>query len=316
MLARHGYGVLALDNPGNGESEGHSNGLGDNAQPAIRAGPRLARAAARRRSATASPASALSLGGEVLLEAAARDRRLARRRRRRRDPPDGRRGTSPIPGPPERVEGWLMLPDGPRRLGHAALAVAASASCRASRRDRCCSSPSGGFPAEIPASRRYRDAGGRSVAAVEAAGHGPHRRAAHASGRVRAAHRRRSSTGRWRAGNGTIAGVDDPFRLFLVVRRDALTTSPRRRARRRRRGPLRPHVRRRRALRGGHRRVAGAPRQGHAPRAARPVARAARGRAARVAGDPEGESVAALPPRRRSERGPLLERMQAMTSAL
>ena len=33
MLARHGYGVLALDNPGNGESEGHSNGLGDNAQP-------------------------------------------------------------------------------------------------------------------------------------------------------------------------------------------------------------------------------------------------------------------------------------------
>jgi pimeloyl-ACP methyl ester carboxylesterase len=24
MLARHGYGVLALDNPGNGESEGHS----------------------------------------------------------------------------------------------------------------------------------------------------------------------------------------------------------------------------------------------------------------------------------------------------
>jgi hypothetical protein len=32
MLAAHGYGVLAFDNPGNGESEGHSNGLGDNAQ--------------------------------------------------------------------------------------------------------------------------------------------------------------------------------------------------------------------------------------------------------------------------------------------
>src|SRR5205085_12101132 len=29
-----------------------------------------------------------------------------------------------------------------------------------------------------------------------------------------------------------------------------------------------------------------------------------------------GDEVAALPPRRRSERGPLLERMQAMTSAL
>jgi hypothetical protein len=38
MLARHGYGVLALDNPGNGESDGHSNGLGDNAQPWIAPG--------------------------------------------------------------------------------------------------------------------------------------------------------------------------------------------------------------------------------------------------------------------------------------
>jgi hypothetical protein len=35
-----------------------------------------------------------------------------------------------------------------------------------------------------------------------------------------------------------------------------------------------------------------------------------------VAGDPEGEAVAALTPRRRSERGPLLERLQAMSSAL
>jgi peptidyl-tRNA hydrolase len=35
-----------------------------------------------------------------------------------------------------------------------------------------------------------------------------------------------------------------------------------------------------------------------------------------LAGDPDGEAVIALPPRRRSERGPLLERMQAMTSAL
>jgi peptidyl-tRNA hydrolase len=35
-----------------------------------------------------------------------------------------------------------------------------------------------------------------------------------------------------------------------------------------------------------------------------------------LAGDPDGECVLALPPRRRSERGPLLERMQAMTSAL
>jgi peptidyl-tRNA hydrolase len=35
-----------------------------------------------------------------------------------------------------------------------------------------------------------------------------------------------------------------------------------------------------------------------------------------IAGDPNGESAVALPPRRRSERGPLLEQMQAMTSAL
>ena len=35
-----------------------------------------------------------------------------------------------------------------------------------------------------------------------------------------------------------------------------------------------------------------------------------------VAGDHDGGAVAALPPRRRSARGPVLERMQAMTSAL
>jgi peptidyl-tRNA hydrolase len=35
-----------------------------------------------------------------------------------------------------------------------------------------------------------------------------------------------------------------------------------------------------------------------------------------LAGDPDGAAVAALPPRRRSQRGPLLERLQAMNSAL
>jgi peptidyl-tRNA hydrolase len=35
-----------------------------------------------------------------------------------------------------------------------------------------------------------------------------------------------------------------------------------------------------------------------------------------IAGDPEGEAVVALPPRRRSARGPLLERLQAMSTAL
>jgi hypothetical protein len=35
-----------------------------------------------------------------------------------------------------------------------------------------------------------------------------------------------------------------------------------------------------------------------------------------LAGDPDGESVVALPPRRRSERGPVLERLQAMSTDL
>ena len=35
-----------------------------------------------------------------------------------------------------------------------------------------------------------------------------------------------------------------------------------------------------------------------------------------LAGEAEGEAVVALPPRRRSQRGPLLERLQAMSSAL
>jgi hypothetical protein len=76
MLARHGYGVLALDNPGNGESEGHSSGLGDNAQPGLTAGLDYL---SRRPDVDPGRIAGfgLSLGGEVLLEAAARDHRLA-----------------------------------------------------------------------------------------------------------------------------------------------------------------------------------------------------------------------------------------------
>ena len=111
--------------------------------------------------------------------------------------------------------------------------------------------------------------------------------------------------------------MDDPFRLFLVVRRNALTT----------------------LARGGElagaaavdcvRTFAGDERFAEDISAwrQRPGKVALRARPAQwremladephvVSGDPEGEAVAALPPRRRSERGPLLERMQAMTSAL
>jgi hypothetical protein len=35
-----------------------------------------------------------------------------------------------------------------------------------------------------------------------------------------------------------------------------------------------------------------------------------------LAGDPDGEAAVAIPPRRRSERGPLLERLQAMSTEL
>jgi uncharacterized protein len=75
MLARHGYGVLALDNPGNGESEGHSNGLGYNAQPAVDAALRWL---SRRRDVDPQRIAGFgsSLGAEVLLEAAAREPRL------------------------------------------------------------------------------------------------------------------------------------------------------------------------------------------------------------------------------------------------
>jgi pimeloyl-ACP methyl ester carboxylesterase len=170
MLARHGYGVLALDNPGNGESEGHSNGLGDNAQAGLDGGLDWL---ARRPDVDPHRIAGfgLSLGGEVLLEAAARDRRLAA------VVSDG--ATRPMdadrvlrPGTVERAQRWLtgqvvrgvsgMEPSRslvgfmPRIAPRPVLLVAGS-----------------GFPAEIPASRLYQRAGGENVAlwALPDAGH-------------------------------------------------------------------------------------------------------------------------------------------------
>lgn len=75
LVAEHGYGVLVLDLPGHGASDGHANLLGANAQPAIAAAfDWLTRRRGIRPDRIAG--FGMSLGGEVLLEAAARDRRL------------------------------------------------------------------------------------------------------------------------------------------------------------------------------------------------------------------------------------------------
>ena len=160
MLARHGYGVLALDNPGNGESDRHSNGLGDNAQPAIAAGldylehrPEV--------NPERIAGFGLSLGGEVLLDAAAHDRRLAAVvSDGAARPVDGDKANPK--GGLEGALGWLtmhsvraisgmktspsLLGMMPRIAPRPVLLVAGS-----------------GFPDEIPASRLYRDAGGATV---------------------------------------------------------------------------------------------------------------------------------------------------------
>jgi pimeloyl-ACP methyl ester carboxylesterase len=76
LLARHGYGVLAIDLPGHGESDGHSSELGANAQPAVDAALDYLQ-----RRPDVDPARiagfGVSLGGEVLLEGTSYDSRLA-----------------------------------------------------------------------------------------------------------------------------------------------------------------------------------------------------------------------------------------------
>jgi uncharacterized protein len=160
MLARHGYGVLALDNPGNGESDGHSNGLGDNAQPAIAAGLDYL---AHRPDVDPERIAGfgLSLGGEVLLDAASRDRRLAA------VVSDG--AARPVDGDKARPKGtlegaigWLTM-----RSVRAVSGMKTSPSL-IPMMSRIAPRPvllvaGGGFPDEIPASRLYRDAGGPTV---------------------------------------------------------------------------------------------------------------------------------------------------------
>lgn len=105
---------------------------------------------------------------------------------------------------------------------------------------------------------------------------------------------------------------DDPLRMYLVVRRGAVES-----------------IERGGELAGAAavacvRRFADDPRMTEwRPRPGKVTLRARGGQWPRVlaephaiAGDPDGPSVVALPPRRRSERSDLLEQMQAMTSAL
>jgi uncharacterized protein len=76
LLARHGYGVLAIDLPGHGESDGHSSELGANAQPAVDAAVDYLQSRPDV-DPTRIAGFGASLGGEVLLEGASYDARLA-----------------------------------------------------------------------------------------------------------------------------------------------------------------------------------------------------------------------------------------------
>ena len=158
MLARAGYGVLALDNPGNGESDGHANGLGSNAQPAVDAAIRWL---SRRPDVDPGRIGGfgISLGAEVLLEAAAREPRLravvadgpAR-------PMDARRVNDPgivtrafdvawsqaVRGISGMREAPSLLPIVPRIAPRPVLLIAGGVRA----------------PDEIPANRAYRDAAG------------------------------------------------------------------------------------------------------------------------------------------------------------
>jgi uncharacterized protein len=161
--------VLALDNPGNGESEGRSNGLGNNVQPALDAGLGWL---ARRPDVDAERIAGVgtSLGGEVLLEAAARDSRL------RAVVSDGAarpQDVADVKDPPlaERAATWLTL-EAVRGVSGTRLAPSLEGLM-----PRIAPRPvlliASGAPDEIPANRIYRDRGGSTVALWElpAVGH-------------------------------------------------------------------------------------------------------------------------------------------------
>ncbi len=161
MLARHGYGVLALDNPGNGESDGRSNGLGQNAQPALDAALRWL---GRRPDVDPQRIAGfgLSLGGEVLLEAGARHPGLravvsdgAAR------PADAREVTDPAL--PERALRAVSEPAIRAISGMEDVPSINDVIGRIAPRPVLLIAGGIGSPEEIPANRMYRDAGGPAV---------------------------------------------------------------------------------------------------------------------------------------------------------
>jgi hypothetical protein len=107
--------------------------------------------------------------------------------------------------------------------------------------------------------------------------------------------------------------VDDPLRMYLVLQRGAVTTLARA-------GELAgaAAVACVRAFDGDPALAAWRPHPGKVCLRARTASqwRQVLEEPHALAGDPDGESAVALPPRRRSERGPLLERLQAMSSEL
>ena len=121
-----------------------------------------------------------------------------------------------------------------------------------------------------------------------------------------------------RSGEAPEPAPDDPLRLYLVLRRGAVTALAQG-------GELAGAAAvaclRRFAADPAHADAVAAwrPRPGKVCLRARTVAQWERVLAEEphaLAGDPEGPAVAAVPPRRRSERGPLLERLQAMSGDL
>ena len=155
MLARHGYGVLALDLPGNGESDGHSNGLGDNAQPAITTALDYLQA---RPGVDRMVGYGVSMGGEVLLETAARDTRLRAVVSDGSARPEDADKALPPHGM-ERVVRGVMAP------ASRALAGTRAAPSLTPLMSRIAPRPvllvaSSGDPAEIPTNRVYARAGG------------------------------------------------------------------------------------------------------------------------------------------------------------